>query len=534
MKNFFTVFASVAVGCLAMQGAPASYAPQVRMSAPQVSNEIIYEMPEGELSWLDRTCDGFVTAAFMATHSTIRGSIVQRVDGEDGYVYLSHMASEYPVNTWTRFKREGDTLVMEGVQAIYEEYDYDYDESLMVYLAPMEVVINENNVGTFVVPEDCRYVFNIGEDGSLTAADPKMLLGVCVHTLADGSEDGDVWLWKGFGDRDVKMTSASGEQVSIPEGVEVVNWVMNDGYKDCFVQVAIDGEDFYVNGVDRALPDSWIKGKIADGKVTFPSGQYLGADMEIYYYSYFCGAEFYDEEDADGELIRVASLADSSIFDYDAESGSLTLERGYVINSTADLLFPLYFYEDVKIGFQHRDPEVAPEAAFDLEYIETDWGNSVFFMLPNVDENGDILYVENLYYEIYVNGELQYFDIVDDDWNVENTSRIPYLYDDWNDFWVDTMDPRDHTVYLYYDEKVNNIGIRSIYINENGENVYSKMAYWGEVSGVNGVGFGRIPVSVKWYDLQGRPISGKTDGMGIRVTTYSDGSVVSDKIISAE
>ncbi|MDE5872160.1 MAG: hypothetical protein K2H22_09495, partial [Muribaculaceae bacterium] len=284
MKKVFTVIGMVAAGCFAMHSAPANYTPQLRMNAPQVSDEIIDDMPEGELSWLDRTCDGFITSAFEATHSTIRGSIVQRVDGEDGYVYLSHMASEYPVNTWTRFKREGDTLVMEGVQAIYEEYDYDYDESLMVYLAPMEVVINENNVGTFVVPEDCRYVFNIGEDGSLTAADPKMLLGVCVHTIDEGLEGNDVWLWKGFGDRDVKMVPATGEPISIPEGIDVVDWVMNDGYKDCFVQVAIDGDDFYVNGVDRSLPDSWIKGKIADGKVIFPSGQYLGADMEIYYY----------------------------------------------------------------------------------------------------------------------------------------------------------------------------------------------------------------------------------------------------------
>ena len=285
MKKIFTAFAAVAAIAVSIEAAPVTYAPQVKMNAAEVNDEVIFEAPEGELSWLDRTCDGFVTIAYEATHGEILGSVVQMVDGEDGSVYLSHMASEYPVNTWTRFEREGNSLVMNGVQAIYVEYDEDYDEELIVYLAPMKVEINENNVGTFVVTDDCRYVLNIGEDGSLTSADPNMLLGVCVHTPDDTVEGNAVWIWKGFGDRDIKMVPANGEPVSLPEGIEVANWVMNDGYMNNFVQVAIDGDDFYVNGVDRSLPDAWIKGKIADGKVTFPSGQYLGADMEIYYYS---------------------------------------------------------------------------------------------------------------------------------------------------------------------------------------------------------------------------------------------------------
>ncbi len=531
MNRIFTAFAAVAVSGFSMHATSVAYAPQVRMEAPLVGNEVIYDQPDGELYWLDRTCDGFVTTAFEATHSTIRGSIVQRVDGDDGYVYLSHMASEYPVNTWTRFQREGNTLVMEGVQAIYEEYDEDYDEDLMVYLAPMEVVINENNVGTFVVPEDCRYVLNIEEDGSLTAADPKMLLGVCVHTLDDEVEGNDVWLWKGFGDRDIKMVPATGEPVSIPEGIEVANWVMNDGYKDFFVQVAIDGDDFYVDGVNRSLADSWIKGKISDGKVIFPSGQYLGADMEIYYYSYFCGADFSDEIDDNGDIIRVASLADSAVFAYDEEKGSLTLERGYVINSTSNLLFPLYFYEDVTIGLQHRDPQASPAAPYDLFYDESEWDASVWFQLPNTDVNGELLLVENLYYEIYINGELQYFDIPDEEWNVENTSRIPYMYDDWYDFWVDADDPRDHTVYLYYDGEVTSIGIRSIYVNEVGEDIYSEMGYWGDVVGVNATNADKIPVSVKWYDLQGREMKDHGHGMSVKVSVYSDGSTTCEKVV---
>lgn len=530
MKKIFTTLAVAAMAIISSQGAPISYAPQISMKAVQVDDEVIEDQPDGELSWLDRTCDGFVVKAYDATHGIVCGSIVQRVDGEDGYVYLSHMASEYPVNTWTRFKREGDTLVMEGVQAIYMEYDEYYDEDFTVYLAPMVVKV-ENNVGTFVVPEDCRYVLNVGEDGSLTSADPNMILGVCVYTKNESLEGNDVWIWKGFGDMDVKMTPNAGVPVSLPEGVEVQNWVMKDEYVNTFVQVAIDGDDFYVNGVDQSLKDAWVKGKITGDKVTFPSGQYLGADMEIYYYSYFCGAEFFDAVDDEGETYRSCSLADNAVFSYDAEAGMIVSDNGYIINSTADRLYPLYFYEDVSVGIQHRNPEAAPEAPYDVEFFYDDWGNSVWFQLPNTDVDGNILLVSNLYYEIYVDGELEYFDIFDTEGNPVRTSRIPYMYDDWEDFWVYSGDPRDHTVYIYEDD-VTSIGIRSIYVNENGEDIYSEMGTWElDPERVDGLGGEETPVSVKWYDLQGREIRGGANGVAVKVTTFGNGSVIRQKVM---
>lgn len=418
---------------------------------------------------------------------------------------------------------------MEGIQAIYQEYDDYYDEEFIIYLAPMKIVVNENNVGTFVVTDDCKYVFNIGEDGSLTAADPETLLGVCVHTLNEDLEGNDVWIWKGFGDRDIKMTPADGKFVQLPDGIQTEYWVWSDGDIQAFTEVAIDGDDFYVNGMDRSLPEAWIKGKISDGKVTFPSGQYLGADMEIYYYSYFCGAEFSDEEDEDGEIIRVASLADNTVFSYDAEKKSITTEQGYIINSTADRLFPLYFYENADVAMQNRNPEAAPKAPYDLEYFESDWGNSIWFQLPNVDVDGNILMENKLFYEIYVDDVLQEFTIYDEDGSEVKTSLIPYAYDDWNDFWVAG---EDHTVYIYTDV-VNSIAVRSVYINENDEEVYSDMCWYGD-SGVDAIDGQKRVVSEKWYDLQGRSVNGPAAGVEVKVATYSDGTVKRSKVMSVK
>lgn len=523
MNRIFTFTASVALATLGMQAIAFSFDPQVKMPAagvPQISTEVIFDQPKGELSWLSRSCDGFQVEAYEAIHGQVMGSVVQRVDGEDGYVYLSHMTSEYPVNTWIQFEKVDNTLVMEGIQAMYVEYDYDNDEPFNVYLAPMKVEIDENQRGTFVVTDDCKFVFNIGEDGSLTAADPEMLLGICIGVVND--EGDQRWLWQGFGDRDIRMVPAKGETVKIPEGLQTEQWVWKDDAISAFVNVGIDGDDFYISGMNRSLPESWIKGKITDGKVEFPSGQYMGVDMDIYYYSYFFGADFVVEKDEDGEYFLAASLADSAIFDYDDVEKSLTMERGYVINSSPEKLYPLYFYDMVEIGEQHRNPDAAPAAPYGVEYFESDWGNSVWFMLPNVDVDDNILHEENLYYEVIVDNDILTFTI-----DGVETTLVPYAYDDEYDFWVAG---EDHTVY-FYTPVDHYVGIRSVYFNENGEKIYSDMAWWGETVGVNEIGTDKTLVSERFYDLQGRELRGSNAGIVVKVATYSDGTVVREKTV---
>ncbi len=85
-------------------------------------------------------------------------------------------------------------------------------------------------------------------------------------------------------------------------------------------------------------------------------------------------------------------------------------------------------------------------------------------------------------------------------------------------------------MYLYTEGEVKTIGIRSIYVNENGEDVYSELGYYGE-SGLNALDAAQAPVSVKLFDLQGREICGSYKGVAVKVSTYADGSARSSKVI---
>lgn len=490
--------------------------------------EPVYEAPEGEEVLMSRTCDGFVTEAFEAVHGTVRGSGVRMVTEADGQtVWLSHMASEYPVDTWIRASREGDILTVEGAQPLYMEYDWDTDEELYVYLVPMHVVIDGNMRGTFVATDDLRFDFKVGEDGSLTAVDPELLLGVCVYSSDPEATGNDVWVWAGFGDRDITMHPVTDVPLSVPEGLEMHRWVFTDEYANAFVNVGIRDDEMYIQGMSRELPDAWVRGEIRGDKVIFPSGQYLGYDEEIYYLSYFCGADFRIEIDGNGEDELVAWLEDESVFSYDAEAGRITSDNGYVINSTPDRIYPLYFYTEVTVGEQSRNHEAEPAAPYDLVFVSDEWSTYLWFQLPNTDVEGNLLDEARLWYEILVDGEPVIFEIYDEEsGETSETGRIPYGYFDWDLIWVAGA---DHTVYFDADAD-SSIGVRSVYLNEEGKELMSAVSM-AEGAGIGAVAGQSRMTDCGWYDLQGRALKAPAKGVVIRRSVWSDGSVRYEKVV---
>lgn len=91
------------------------------------------------------------------------------------------------------------------------------------------------------------------------------------------------------------------------------------------------------------------------------------------------------------------------------------------------------------------------------------------------------------------------------------------------------MEGEDHTVYLYGDTGYE-VGVRSVYINENGEALYSAIVTT-ETSSIASVDSGKEVVSETWHDLQGRQISRPASGIAIRTAVYSDGSVSHKKVL---
>jgi len=496
-------------------------------ASAEEASEPIYDVPDGEKTLMSRDCESFEFEAFESVRSKVIGSITNFVTTDNGEVYIGNPISGYPVDSWLKAVKEGNTLSIRGVQPIYEEYDYDTEESYMVYVMPMEIKIDENQQGTCVPAADMRYDLILNDAGVYESVDHNKMLGVCIKTADMAGEDtaDQEYYWTGFGDRDIKISSVNSKPVEIPDGSEMQKWLWKDQYETSFANVIFNGNDVYVSGMYRNIPDAWIKGTVNGDKVYFPSGQYLGPDYSIGYLSYFCGAEFELKTDPDtGEEEQYASMVENAIFDYDKEGQTLLTVNGYIINSSADRLYPLYFYDQVNLEYYTRDVNAVPAAPYDLAYVN-DYDKKLTVKIPNVDVDGKLLDVNDLYYEILLNDEPLVFDPeVYYDFS-EATTLIPYNMDGYDIYAIGT----DHTVYLYTEEE-GVWGVRSVYVNENGETLYSDIITT-EMNSIDNIASGKKVAGEIWHDIYGRRINRPSDGIAICTTIYSDGSATHRKII---
>jgi len=84
---------------------------------------------------------------------------------------------------------------------------------------------------------------------------------------------------------------AADELVTLPAGVEAEEYTLaithaisqqegtTDTDKKITVKVAFDGNDVYLQGLAYYFPEAYVKGTLADGRVTVASGQFVGQDM---------------------------------------------------------------------------------------------------------------------------------------------------------------------------------------------------------------------------------------------------------------
>ncbi len=479
--------------------------------APDEDAEIIYDRPEGEQTLYSRDCTGFKSDMFTTEYDKVYGSLMSCVSGEDGLLYFSNPYSEYPVENWFKATPADDGgFTVKGPQPIYQEWNED-DEPVTVYLVPMTLVVDEKDRGTFVAAEDMTMVFNKTDNGYV-AADPEMLLGLAQYgELADldGNPTGETgYAWLGFGDKDIALTARpESNGVTPPEDAEVQNWVWNDTYESALVGVAVDGNDMYIRGLYRNLPDAWVKATIKGDKAVIPSGSYLGPDFSLGFFSYIWGAKVeysYDPESDEEKPVCVAK--DEAVFSYDADNKSLELIDSYVICSMPDIFHQHYIYDKVTVNFQNRNVDTPPAAPYDLAVIPWDeymGGGKMWFKLPNMDEDGNMLVVDNLYYNVYIDDEIYVFTPDDYFWLEEDMVNVPYDLDNV-DFYV--MGP-DHTAYFYF-EIPENCGVQSVYINEEGKELRSRICRNGDTG-----------------------VTDAAEGLCIRKTTYTDGTVRIEKTI---
>ena len=127
-------------------------------------------------------------------------------------------------------------------------------------------------------------------------------------------------------------------QVTLPDGVTPKEYTLDITHriyqgegesaltqKKITTLVAFDGQDVYISGLAYYFPAAYVKGTLADGKVTFPSGQFVGSDQygNEYLTSYII-------EDGKGVITDF-------VFLYDATDHSLVFDQSSYISETTEM-----------------------------------------------------------------------------------------------------------------------------------------------------------------------------------------------------
>ena len=250
--------------------------------------------------------------------------------------------------------------------------------------------------------------------------------------------------------------------VKLPKGLEIVSYGMiykddsgNDGFAP--VNVAVDGNDVYFQGMSYFFPEAWVKGTKDGNTVTFPAMQYVG--MHDVFGSSFC---FYNGD---------------AVFTYDAETDTYTAE-GEFYGIMGDIYYDRYVLNPVikrvvDMAAMPANPEIANMK--NLGY----YGWYLNFNVPLVDINGTPLLTSKLAYKIYsdTKGVIEALTFTPETHThlTENMTEIPYGFtDDW-DFY-----PTQLYLNGLYSEEWDKIGIQSIYYGG------------GEVN----------TTEIQWYDLR--------------------------------
>lgn len=528
MKKIFT---SAMLGC-ALFAIPAS----AQLQMPAYADPI--EEAEGTVKDYIKTYDGCY--AYMDIEY-IKGQEVeaQIVWGDDNTVYFPNLISMMPTGTYTKATLEGSKITMTLPQtAYYEEYEYG-GELIQSYMI-ITLVEPIDYGGGMILYEpfegDGEVTFSVAEDGSVTM-DP-IPNGMAIGLVGDESAYGQYWM--GFAEFAMSFVPDSNEAFdpstlpSTPYSYFTRGYDMPDseepefGYK---VNVAFDGDDVYFFGLSLDEPRWWVKGQREGNKIIIDNNQKMGTLMNTYTVSLMFGKN--DPEAYGGMSLMPADT--KFVFNYDEEKNEFTTDTPEVImiiNALPDRIYSLWMLENPTFIYQ---PNAAgtPRDPWNFKFYDTydrlGYGTLDFY-LPIVSTDNVLLDRNNMYYQIYIDGELQELDAAEYGFS-KDTVNVPYNFD------ANAIVCSNLSTYhemIFHVEGFDTIGVKLF-------NVYDGVTYesnlvelnmeTGEVSGISKISDTANVVSETYYDLSGKKVENPANGIFVKRIVLDNGTVRNIKCI---
>lgn len=456
-----------------------------RKAVQRRTTSIIANQPKGVLhDGLTRTSLSLTTSLGTTTDNvTYDGKVCKWVDGTDGYVYIYDPVVAYHTDAWVRGEWggkgvHGDTIYVTGPQLVLSEDYYGYF-TYNYYADRMQKSSGEWSANT----NNHKTMFIWRNDSLIQPRQTNAGYGLV-------NESGEA-----YGLMDYSSVARPMTDKLIEPSPELLATAREMAMRSCYsyvdttwncrtVKMIVDeaGGAIYLQNINDACPDAWIKGNIDGDKVTFPNNQYLGIYEDQQYYAYLSGVKttrtWWDEGE---KYYYYFDLCDGITFTYDRTTGSLhNDDGGFAIMPGATAKYYISYClhpHIVPITGEAKAP-ISPVFVKSYAYQFGEWNSgmapflSLQFHQPSFSDDGTYLDAEKMSYVFYL--DTMRYELCPDEYSTlsEPMTEIPANFTDNYYFYTSGM---SRAFYLF--EDCDSLGVQSIYT-DGDKKYYSPIAYF--------------------------------------------------------
>ncbi len=470
----------------------------------QKFGEVITEKPSGQEYPLYVTSKGYTNFFQTIIDYDVDGAASSAVFADDGSVYIYNPITGYETKSWLKGTLDKTTNIVtfKLPQTIYADVIND-DEGFPYteYIIACKMAYSEELTTYLANPADQDLQFKW--DGKTLTMLDNQFVGIA-------STDGT---WYGLGEDSKKLEVLEDKTVTPKNTDEALSYLMKFKNKDNLeatqqVFVTVEGKNLYIKGLDRGIPEAWIKGEINGDKVIFAGKQYFGVTDSQIAHCYFMPLG------TDNKPMESVTMSYNAVDMSMTSTDLLTVNYGKNVVSTLDYFNTPTFYQWEEVKEAPAAPVIKScTPNYDNEY-------TVFTItLPTKTEDGADLDTDKLYYNIYFDDNLFTFTTSPYGTFDEDMSDIPYNYSD-QDYYI-TKDGNDRIIYIFKKD-FKKLGVQCYYLD--GKNkLKSKMTEWGETSSISNATTENGTVT--WTDLSGRTVKEPANGIYIKTVKKADGTV---------
>ncbi len=382
----------------------------------EFTTDVIDVQPEGELKTYTRSgtgCMSFQSSVYIVSQQGRVMDVVYAPDGKT--VYMKDPISRASTfGHWIKGKIEGNQLTFPLYQCVMY-YEEDAFGMMTASLVKKESVDEETgqHYSTYQVDLDAKSVsFTVNEKEGTIA-----LNGTDGGKAAYGLIYTDDFTWTGFLDYESVYRPQTDKVTVLPAGLKTEEWSYSyvdthDAQKNRVVNVAIDGNKIYLQGLLASDSKNAIVGTITDKKAVFESNQLMGVNQNVFVY--FSGGTFTREEkeNASGvtEVSYVFQEKPQMVFDYDAEARTLTsTDNDAIIYNSGRTTESLYYQQtDLKPSLAYFEEHAAVPAdpvitEFNEDYFDEIGYAWISLSIPTKDVEDNFISPDKMAYQLFVN-----------------------------------------------------------------------------------------------------------------------------------